>query len=687
MEQKEPGRPAASKVSDKLLNRLKRYPFEKGSFDKTSHSQYSEAALRNVVQTISQKIWLYAIKYPKGEKNERGNTIQDLIEALRLKLKKMRPKEEIINARTLKRCLDIGKASQFTVDVLNAFCDIFEEKQREGSEKQKLLDRVAGLYNVLAVHFTRRGKFQKSLVKIDKDGHGLIKFKDKDYIIQQKELNMVELGKNNLLLTMENAVFPLIFYLYLGPEKGSDYSHPFYQATFIYSNGAGNTIANMAVFERINLQEKQVDDFIDEYEPERQLESIERENDDRVGSDPSLTVRRNIQYFLLHHARPVATMLYDKILPFNFKKSVPIYPGSGSNPTQFYTETRRFDGEYFIYFNERFSSQFINDKLLDRSDFFSTIGKGVIRIWADPVTGVFKCELRTRKGDKEDDIIIHRGEVMNDQLGNDNYLILSMYTLPKNQRYINLLFRVINDNILIGGFNIAYSSLGQLGTGIVAMRKVREEEKQKTGWDKPVTILPSSYQAENSFEQTVVNLLSRNRIAITAPPSFSKLKPNYQDFRYRGVYYLYSHRIKEGHRKSILVIAKNRSVKMKVIEGHEDYGEVEHRGNALNIIMRYQEKRGSGFYCVRIDGVMPIEDHSCYRGTFAGIRPVGDEVPIASQFLMEFKGRGEKVKELWDAFDEEEAADISEEITETLSPNSVLIVKENTYSLKQLKSR
>lgn len=685
MKQEEPkgGRPGAVKVSDELLKRLKFYPFKKGSFIQTAHSMYSEAALKNVVKIISQKIWLYADKYPISDLDRKGEKNKDIIKSLRPKLKKMGLGAEIINARTLKRCLDIGKASQFTIDALEAFCQIYEEEKRGDNEKQKLLNRVAGLYHVMAVHYTRRGKFQRSLVGIDKDGHGFIKFMDRDYIVQKKALNMVELGKSNLLLTMENAVFPLIFYLYLGPEKGNNQNYPFYQSTFIYSNRAGNTIANLAVFERIHLKEGQEEaSFIEGYEPSRQMESIEKEDDHQVDSDHSLTVRQSIQYFLLHHARPVATMLYDKILPFNFNKSVPVYPGSGSNPTQFYAETRKFSGDYFIYFNERFSSKTSGDKLLDKSDFFSTVGKGIVRIWADSITGVFKCEMKTRKN--ENDLIVHKGEVVNDKLGNDNYLILAMYSRPQNQRYISLLFRVINDNILIGGFNIAYSSLGQLGTGIVVMRKVREEKKEETGWDEPITILPSSYQPGDPFECTVVNLLSRNRVAITAPPSYSKLKPDYQDFRYWGVYYLYSHRIKEGYRKTVVVVAKNRAVKMKVVEGHEDYGEIEHRGNTLNITMRYKEKRGAGFYCIRVDGVAPRENHSCYRGAFAGIYPAGDETPIASQFLMEFKGRGEKVKELWDAFDKKEAARIPEKVKQALGPESVLFVEENIYSFKQL---
>jgi hypothetical protein len=639
-----------------LLQVLKSYPFPSGTpFAKNDPNQYSEADLRGVVSVISAKIQDYIVKNPKDF---------DFAELIKSKLGEEFEQyqeggihRELLDTKTLKRCFISEEASQSTTNILEAFRRVCEKEKQRAEE----FKRVTGMYLVFSTHSTRPGRFQTSLMKIGQNDI-VHKYKDSDYEVTERKLSAEMISNTTLLLTQMEDKFALLFYLYIGATNHP----PFLQAVNLFTNRLGNTVANLALFARVAVETSEEEEtFFTEFEPEREIDEIpdvisQLENHPTyVEQDPDLTVRKNIQYFLLHQARPIATAMHDNLIPFDFSKRVAVKPAPDGQVARFYNKTREYAGDYYIYFNERFKSALKEDEgeLFKKNASFSTVGRGIFKIEVDDKTGVLKCSMRTRRN-VEGAVLKHEGFIFNARLGMAQYLLMTLFSGTESDRCITFLFKIIDDNKMVGGHVIAYSSFGKLGAGAVIMIKksvitgkpegVEVDKLQQQEEEEPTAFFPFSSGVKPGLERNIVNLLSSRRRSLVIPPEdYEDLERMGADNKYEGLYKVYSSGQDGGISIGLLKIYRNGYVCHQDAHGERAVGQIEQgqAGNVLNIILRNENSGRTGFCCIGVSSEPPKDNITFYRGTFAGVSRKNGDIPIASQFLMEFMGKDKSFQE------------------------------------------
>lgn len=521
-----PGRPGGESVPDDLLQIINTYHFPSGYLFKNKDSnELREGELSEAVSVISSKIRSYLLKHPKSSvvasliKPKLGEAFDSFLSGS--------VKLDLLDTKTLKRCLTGHKASESTINVFKSFeIALLREK-----ELNKELLRVTGLYYLFSTHSTQPGRFQISLLKIGEE-ESFLKFVNSENEVETKTLVADIIRSNNVLLTLKEDKFALLFYVYIGPIN----KPTFLQSVNIYCNNFGNTIANLAVFAKVKPMEEAAEEiFIHEFVPKRGAsklpENLVFANDALlVEQDTKLPVYKNIQHFLQHRSKPISTQVYQSIIPFDFSKSVAIHPGPYGQEARFYNKTRQYVGEYDMFFTERFKSvEEAELGLYKQSKAFSSVGDGVLNIRIDEKTGVLKCSLATRKG-SNGETLVHEGFIINTRLGMSPYLLMSLYTGADSERCIILLVKIIDDNKMIGCHLIAYEPLGKLGAGVVMMVK-RPEERGEGEEAKPKAFLPSDPNLKTPLTRRIVNYLSMRDQNLVIPPEYEDLEKKEQIIR------------------------------------------------------------------------------------------------------------------------------------------------------------
>ncbi len=665
-------------ISDRALVFFNNFSFSEHIESFNPSKVPPETVLREVTRFVSNKIKDYL--YINREDAEVLNYLRSKLSEE--ELKKFIEGEfyrDLIDAKTLYRYFNASKLSETTLNIFRAFRKAILQ---EGEDK-KQLQRVEGYYLVYNSHNTFFHSFQISIIEINSEGKSRIRFRDRNFQVVEKELDTLMVGNDRVLLNLREKNLLMTFYIYVSSDQMKP---PFVQGVFLYANRANITIANLVVFERLGkdfTQEK-----FNAFEPERQLESLteaslppplEEEEEKRKETNIfRFGTRENIQYYLLNKTNPIVPITYKTTEPFNFSKDTACYPSLHQTEAKHYNRARSYIGDYFIYFNERFSSTRPKDKHLGINPFFSTVGRGVLTIEADKSSGVLKCKMRTQKNNDKA-ILEHSGHIINHTLNTGDVIIIALYLDTEKDRYLNLLLNVIDEKRFVGNFSITYSYPRALGCGTIVMirqesilqeKRISEKEAPPEDWE-PSSFYVTGNNSASRLEQNILNFLSDNLKSRTIPPEFNQIK-NYQPNIYQGVYYMYQYQYDNPSlERSILQINGNGWAIHLNPNKELTYGRVENNGSILNILLKNQETGRSGFCCIKVGnniaprkGVPDGTDRTIYLGTFAGVSGNEKEIPLASKFVLEFLEREASIADY-----EQEAQwleDSSEEVMENI---------------------
>ncbi|GJM32057.1 MAG: hypothetical protein DHS20C18_10580 [Saprospiraceae bacterium] len=597
------GTKVEKELLQQLLKLLRGYEFPGGILD----TDPSETNLRPVAAYITEKI----IDYLKI------NDDADIIDLIRSKTGEdweayleNNPHRGLLDPKTLKNLLSQSapSPSRATLSILKAFSSVVSKEE----EKMKHLRKVFGRYNVFNSHNRTTDFFQISNIKIS-ERETYISYLSRRYTEEgKKDLEVEIVGKDKLLLTLNDVDCRLIFYAAIGMRKDP----PFFQAPFIYNNDRGETMAGLAIFARIDQEEN----FL---KPARKQSELP-------------DAFKKIQHYLLNYCPPITPVNKDTP-PFNFEKNDIPGPSPFNNfPAKFYEKMRdTLCGDFAIYFTERFSSIESHYKA-----FHSTIGVGRLAIFEDKKTGVLRCTMVVRKDRRGEDLTFS-GNLINHKLDNSSNVLMSMYVQPHNDRMINLLLNIVNDHLLIGSHSISYSPPNALGAGTVVMVRIEAAELKRL----PAAINPIQYDFNRPFlpsagniEQNIVTLLSKKQHSLVKIPSYHQLKQHIP-LRYAGLYKIYSYAKGGNIRLSTLKLYPNGFVEHKGYSKEERplaIGKAEMVRSIINITLLNQENKRTGFMCIRVDEVTPVNDATYYAGTFSGVSRRDGEFPLASVILLAF---------------------------------------------------
>lgn len=636
------GRPSATKLADHLLNLLQEYLFsvkERKSLPK----KVPETNCQVLSQLISRKL--------RDHVNSQAPK-QDIITLLKTKLKKSEIEDfkldqypkELLSAKTLKRSYESGTGTKATADILQAFYLTHEEEDKYQKRFKQEIKRVAGLYYEYNIHNTNAGTFQESLIDIDENGKSCTRFTNSSRNIVTLALKTQLIGTTGLLLSHEDRDYVLIFYLYIGKLD----SPRFLQGIQLYSNREGNTVANLAVLQRIitsdkrDLTKAERQDFITDYGPTRERKTLDLSNPhlmEKVKMAPELSIGQNIQRFLYHKVSPISTELFEGS-PFDFAERAAILPAYPFGAAPYYDMQQEFAGEYDLYFNERYPATRTKDGKSPRNPFFSSVGIAKLSIEVDDVHGQLNCQLEMRKNANSEKLLIYRGKVVNQTLRESSLLLLSLYLEPAHHRYLQLVFSIIDNQKLVGCFTTAYTLPNRLGCGVVVATRQAPKENPAVGKEnKPIAVVASEYQAKGWEEQEIVNYLSRNRQSLVLAPDKTILRA-FSDTQYQGIYRMYFPSTKdEPSSITTLIIYRNGQVEVRSPSQERTYaiGECLENNSMLNITLRYEQGKHMGFCCIRMDKPPRDKELAIYDGSFAGYSLIdGTLVPIARPFKLEF---------------------------------------------------
>lgn len=628
MLKKESGRPQAEKIPEELLDTIKKYPFFPYSPFQEGASPYTEAQkFQSVVREMDHLILAYIKKNP--DDLEIKNIIQDKLQHLADDFFNGKYPGELLDSKTLQRCFKDERASSHTINILKAFKKAadFQEGQYE------YINRIAGLYYQFVTHSTTNesGKFQYSLYKFarpDEHTRSFTIYIDEDHKWQKRHFKTEIIGNKGLFLSNDDDESILTFYIYMGDTTVSP---SFLQGVFIYRNRRGNVVANLAVFQKIKLRAGETEEnIIKNFQPLREIGDLSVSEYDKdqqtVLGNPSLTVRQNIQRFLIQKNIPISTLSIENVKSFDFSQKVAAEPGAFNRPALFYENMEKFKGNYSIYFNENFSSIRPQQGYPSQTEHFSSVGEGRLRIFQDEITGAWKTEMKIQRGQK---ILIYKGYVLNHQLNTASYFILSLYLHPENHRYINLLLKEINEDQIFGSFTITYLQPGKLSSGNVIVLRDSDNEKDKD----PTSYAVHSERVEG--RESVLNFLSRRSKSIVAVPDVMELA-GYKDTIYKGIYAVYHIDLRGVMKVSLLTIHKNGYLFLLGSNGNYADGELEETFHCLNMTFIGEQTGYKWFLTVRVNGLPPIPGEDFYSAAAAGISMEENYMPFTSHYILLF---------------------------------------------------
>lgn len=613
----------------------------------------AEPKCQTFIHLMHQRFRQYLADQPKGE----------ILKLLKPRLPEQEIKQfvhneyasELVSAKTLKRFYDNGHSSQATLDILQAFYLIHQANEEEAKRTYREISRVEGLYREFGMPSSNPGTFNESLVLIEANGKALTKFKNASGKEDIKYFKTRLIGTTGLLLSHEENDYVLIFYVYIGEVDKPD----FLQAVHLYSSPTGNTVANLAIFQRIRGEEgreltsEEQKEELQAFTPNRELEKftpIEALHK-MVASFPDINIGQNIQRFLYNRVSSISSLLDGK-KPFNFGEKLAILPACNGNRAEFYEVQQGLTGRYHLYFNERFPS---TDKQNEssRNDFFSSVGIAILDIKIDDITGQLVCQLTLKMNRSIEPFLTYKGKVVNDTLKDPSLLILSLYLSPSKHRYLHFLFNIVDDQKLIGCFNIAYKAQAELGAGIAIAVKQKMQDRQAEAKAEDA----SFFKGKNKLEDKIVHFLSRRNHSLLTTSGYSSLE-NYQTIRYWGIYRMYFLTGRESPKISmnILNIRPNGQVTLNNANNDIIRGQAEvSNATTLTLTLRDHENTRTGFCCIRVDNISPRRKKAAYYvGSYAGFSRSGDHTPVASQFFLEYvQESGEDSPENWDVLNKQ----------------------------------
>lgn len=675
------GRPEASNLPSDLIDAIKKYTFPHSPFSQNKTRYSLSQQFRGVARIVNDKLqsflsqdpFNYQVRTAVKAKLQREEEFNDFIKGTY--------PSDILDAKTLQRSFKEGKSSKTTIEILNAFKYIIED---EAKTKQNGLHPIAGLYLEYNVHKTPADTFQESLLWIKEDGTAISKYIDSQYHEVEHTLEAENINKSGLLLTHKTADFALLFYLYISGTHHNNKPYPFLQGVHIYPDRTGNIISALSVFHKLKLSsEQQEREFFEGFTPRRELKEINPSSnyfmgtylqekaaytlhdlDKKVEKDISLTVQQNIQYFLLRRAKPISTLPFHGRIPFDFSKNVDAYPGVYSHSAHSYNTTRRLIGKYDLYFNEYFPSCDPGVPISNRTPFFSNVGIGILMIELDKQNGEFICQMEVSKDCQVEptESIIYKGAVINNRLTTNEYLILSLYQKPEEDRYANLVFKIVDHKKLTGCYNITYLPAGELGSGSLFALKREEMRKKQDNefWNQKElqeerlsseSLLPYPIESGTGLKRQLENYFTRRKHSLISPPNLQDLE-KYNDSRYKGVYFQYYRSRKGKINVALLIIYANGNALYLKRDNNQqgderkilNYGIVEQQENRpiLNIIFNNREKNLNRtlFFIIRVNNEKPTSNQTFYEGIYSGVNRITEkspiEYPIASSFILEF---------------------------------------------------
>ncbi|MCG8328564.1 MAG: hypothetical protein MI974_12805 [Chitinophagales bacterium] len=638
MQNKQGGRTPAPNIPGELIQTIKEYKgFGHNPFTIQEPSTYSLAQqYQSIARTIHEKIYHYIKNHPQDEQ------AYQIIEA---KLHKQGAEDfkkgiyptEILDAKTLKRCIQSEKGSNSTQDILRLFKKI-------ALQEKELLDHyrnIAGYYYQHVTHSTTHkvGKFQYSLYKFAIPGSqrgSFTRYIDDTHNLRDIPLKVEMADAKTMVVTNADRTSLLTFYIYVGDLKNTPPA--FLQGVFLYRNRFGNMVANLVVFERCSQQPEEGEEeerFIKSFKAEREANEIPT-SPNPVPVDntniPNLTVRKNIQYFLAQYAKPLKTLLFDNIFPFNFQKRTAFDTENLPNRPLFYNRTYRLTGFYHIYFPELFPWK-ENELFPKQNEDFSSVGVGKLQIYTGKSTGKLRCELYVKRNSST--TLKFRGSVVNNQLNSSSFIILSVYLKPDAHRYINMVLKVTSENMLTGSFNISYLQTGVFGSGLVIALRDKANHSNK---DREEIMEADAIYAQKEHPDhpaNIVNFLSHRKQSLVPVPDIKELE-DHHDNPYEGIYMMHGKKGEDTCINGILVLHKNGSAIHEDTQGNRSFGECEMTTHTLDFIFRNTYSKRKWFCSARIDSVSPIAYQSRYLAITGGVSISQDHKPLSCHYVLEF---------------------------------------------------
>lgn len=656
-----------------------------------------ESRYREAVEHITHTVFEWLTQNPDDHK------LRDLLvkklgkEKLEKQQNDPNERKNLLSSKTLMTTVKSGEGATSTVSVLNAYYYAAGRQQQEESEQQERMERIQGVYFQVNTHKDAPGRFQESIFWFEAD-RVRMRFVNQQMKVLTHTMKYSWISNRHLMISSSeqsgDADEYVIYYLYVGSSLVWD----FLQCVFLYSSKLGNTVANLGIFCRIDLEKLKMEeeDVFYNFVPRRGIKIMDpnRESVKWIKSNRKIkilpeikssvkpgypqTVLDNIQYFLYHEGRTISTLLFENERPFDFSRQLALKPGPNRTIAKRYRSYMPLLGDYYIYFNEGWPSLTTKESNRLRTKSFSTVGRALMQLCIDGVSGILRCRVLIQKNEAED--LHYEGLVMNNTLTSSAYLNLSLYLLPGQGRCLNLLFNVVSDYKLIGAYNVAYTSPGEIGAGVVVAvrqsmidkggklplpakppkctdgdwREQLREAKKKTHafiptslYSNPKTLQqqvpPLKEQRKLDLEDRIVHYLARNRRAQIRIPSFRETIDQVQENTYQGLYRLYT--LVPGSqtiRENLVAIYPHGAAYCWAQNDNLLQGSARELGRPprLTMVLRSVEpldQTQSSYLCIRVEDVAPREGKTLYVGSYAGFHSSGYQLPIATYAVLIFQ--------------------------------------------------
>lgn len=643
-----------------VVEQLTTYDFPSSPFG--TAREESEKELRVVARYISMNL----IRFVKEVNNTEiiGKIISLLFPKTKIinqtKLIEEYSYKDLIDAKTLKRSFSNKKFSKTTLNIFRAFlmCKNFEYN------KQTKLAQIEGFYYILNSHNTRQDSFQISMLEIDKNQGGTINYKNRNGEHVIKEIKVELIGDLKVLITVKDESNFIVFYLYIGPKSSEP--APYLQAVYINANRSKKTMANIAIFKRVHTQDP-LATFLD-FVPERESSSIAiLDKEGMVEDDPNLSIRKNVQYFLINLTKPIVPVFNESTTPFNFAKEVARYPSTFHRTAKHYQKATDYVGDYFIYFPENYASNRPqNEKYLKTNNYYTSVGRGILKIRKDEVSGILECKFESKKLIDSNNYLAYSGFVVNHELNSGDTLILALYMNQEKDKYINFILSIADDHTLIGNYSVIYSVIPKtLGTGTVIavkqeqiLREYSSLELKDPSIFRPTSFYASEFKSNCKLEEKIIRKLSIIKKNLTMPPLYEDIKDS-DAHLYHGVYLMYNYEIvdnKQLLRVSILRINSNDLVTFVSTREKGNslvtHGYVLDQGTTISLVLENSTEKRFGFFAIKVGntnapstGKGKENDRTAYLCTFAGFSRGPSATPIATKYFVKFMGKDAQIQD------------------------------------------
>lgn len=597
-----------------------------------------ESVLREVIQVLTDRLSRYLSEYADKE----------TLDWVRHKMEpgqKVEPGHKVVfngallDAKTLKNVLLEQKASSTTINILRAF-----QRAEEYFRKQEsVVDRIAGLYNQINVHTHKHEHLQVSQIRIDGE-NSYIYYKSRRYTDERHPLRVEMIGANRVLMTMRWGDCVMCFYAMIGSSAGK---LKFFEAVFIYNNDKGDTIAGRTIFEKVDEEKFKPRDVGRHFNDLPSLEAVEGASAGQTAASAQPYEELMVRY-LRHKSDFIIPQLHGQ-RPFDFSLANPaeFKPGPYKTTAVHYESAhRQIRGFYDVYFTERFPS--VTD--FERKH-FSTVGKGLLLIYADENRGgVLCCQFKIQKNDT-DAVLEYKGYVINQELTSSSYIIMSLYLDPEKNRQLGFALNIMNDKVFIGAHHSMYSAIAKIGAGVLIVvrkepdREKSDEERYKNC--KPKVINPYEYdwkkeepsRLDAPKESQIVQLLSRRERALVSAPSMEQL----MDIRlsiHAGAYKVYAYG-KGGVNVSFINMYPNGFAEHFGFSDGRDtaaLGKFKIERTIINMEFQDKENDRTGYFVIKVSEIKPEADKTWYVGTFNGVTRNNGELPLASRVFLQYMG-------------------------------------------------